>query len=327
MKSNYRLATIAAIFAISGLKISMAQTQSSTIWPEKQITIVSVSAAGGNSDVVARAVGQKLSERLKIPVVIENKPGASGAIASAYVAKSPADGYTVLAGSIASHAIYPQMISKPLFDPARDYIPVTVLGTNSNVLVVPNNSPYKTLQDILAAGRTTPGSVAYGSPGVGSTQHMSGELLQKMSGVKLTHIPNPRGSVVTDVMAGHIPMTFDGPSLVPHVLGGRLRPIAVTSKKRWPQLPDVPTMEEAGIKGFEVTSWQAIYVPTGTPKANVEKLQREVAAVLATTDLQARFHQLGLTPSGITSAEFSTFQNSEIAKWGTLIREAGIKVE
>lgn len=295
-------------------------------WPERQITWVSVSAPGGNSDVVSRAVGQKLAERLKVPVVVDNKPGASGGIASAFVAKAAADGYTVLAGSIASHAIYP-LIGKVPFDPVRDFVPVTVLGTNANVLVVPVGSPYKTVQDVLSAARTAPGSVAYGSPGIGSTQHMSGELLQKLAGAKLTHVPNVRGSVITDVIAGHIPMTFDGPSLLPHVLGGRLRPLAVTSKKRLPQLPDVPTMEEAGVKGFEVTSWQALYVPAGTPMAVVDRLQQEVAAVLAMPDVIVRFQQMGLMASGMLPAEFAAFQKAEIAKWSAVVKDSGIKLE
>lgn len=295
-------------------------------WPEHQINWVSVSAPGGNSDVVSRVVGQKLAERLKVPVVIENRPGASGGIASAYVAKAAPDGYTLLAGSIASHAIYP-LIGKVSFDAERDFVPVTVLGTNANVLVVPVGSPYKTVQDILAAARTAPGSVAYGSPGIGSTQHMSGELLQRLTGVKLTHVPNVRGSVITDVIAGHIPMTFDGPSLLPHVLGGKLRALAVTSRTRFPQLPDVPTMEEAGVKGFEVTSWQALYAPAGTPKVVVDKLHKEVNAVLAMPDVLARFQQMGLTASGMSPTEFASFQKAEIAKWGAVVKSSGIKVE
>ena len=271
-------------------------------------------------------MGQKLAERLKVPVVIENKPGASGGIASAYVAKAPPDGYTLLAGSIASHAIYP-LIGKASFDPARDFVPVTVLGTNPNVLVVPADSPYRTVQDVLSAARRAPGSVAYGSPGIGSTQHMSGELLQKMTGVKLTHVPNVRGSVLTDVIAGHIPMTFEGASVLPQVHGGKLRPLAVTSRTRLPQLPDVPTMEEAGVKGFEVNSWQALYAPAGTPRAVVDKLYQEVAAVLAMQEVRARLQQMGLAPSGMSPAEFALFQKTEIAKWSAVVKDSGIKLE
>lgn len=322
---NYKLVQ-AAVLSASVLNATAALAQSVSSWPDRQITWVSVSAPGGNSDVVSRVVAQPLSARLKVPVVIENKPGASGGIASAYVAKAQPDGLTVLGGSIASHAIYP-LIAKQLADPVRDFVPVTVLGMNSNVLVVPANSPYKTLQDLLAAARKDPGSVNYGSPGIGSTQHMSGELLQKLATVKLTHVPNVRGSVVSDVIAGHLTMTFDGASLVPHVQSGKLRPLAVTSKTRWPQLPDVPTMQEAGVKGFEVTSWQALFVPAGTPKNIVDKLQQEVAAVLALPEVIARFQQMGLTPGGMTSSEFAQFQRDEIAKWSAVVKESGIKVE
>jgi tripartite-type tricarboxylate transporter receptor subunit TctC len=322
---NRRLFIQAATMSVAVL-ISHTAIAESTTWPARQVTWVSVSAPGGNSDVVSRVVTQKLAERLKIPVVVENKPGASGGIASAFVAKAPADGYTVLAGSIASHAIYP-LIGKVAFEPLRDFLPVTVLGTNANVLVVPVNSPYKSVQDVIAAARATPGAVAYGSPGIGSTQHMSGELLQKLTGVKLTHVPNVRGSVVSDVIAGHIPITFDGPSLLPHVTGGKLRALAVTSKKRLPQLPDVPTMEEAGVKGFEVTSWQALYLPANTPRPIVEKLYQEIAVVLEMPDVISRFQHMGLTPAPMLPAEFASFQRAEIAKWSAVIKEAGIKLE
>lgn len=312
--------------ALSAVAMFAAETMAAGAWPDKPIVWVSVSAPGGNSDVVSRAITQKLTERLKVPVVVENKPGASGGIASAYVAKAQPDGYTLLAGSIASHAIYP-LIGKVAFDPVRDFVPVMVLGTNANVLVVPVDSPYKTLQDVLAAARATPGSVAFGSPGIGSTQHMSGELLQKLAGVKLTHVPNVRGSVITDVMAGHIPMTFDGPSLLPHVTGGRLRALAVTSKKRLPQLPDVPTMEEAGVNGFEVSSWQALYAPAGTPKHVVERLNQEVSAVLSAPEVVARFQQMGLTTAPMTPAEFAAFQRAEITKWSAVVKDARLKAE
>lgn len=316
------------IQAAAAAAVAIFATQAMALgpWPERPIVWVSVSAPGGNSDVVSRVITQKLSERLKVPVVVENKPGASGGIASALVAKAPPDGYTLLAGSIASHAIYP-LIGKASFDPVRDFVPVMVLGSNANVLVVPVDSPYKTVQDVLAAARATPGAVAYGSPGIGSTQHMSGELLQKLTGVKLTHVPNVRGSVITDVMAGHIPMTFDGPSLLPHVTGGRLRALAVTSRKRLPQLPEVPTMEEAGVNGFEVSSWQALYAPAGTPKSVVDKLNQEVAAVLTAPEVVARFQQMGLTTAPMAPAEFAAFQRAEIAKWSAVVKEGRLKAE
>jgi len=312
--------------AMSALAVLAGETLAQGPWPDRPIVWVSVSAPGGNSDVVSRVITQKLAERLKATVVVENKPGASGAIASAFVAKAAPDGYTLLAGSIASHAIYP-LIGKVAFDPVRDFVPVVVLGTNANVLVVPVDSPYRTVQDVLVAARANPGAVSYGSPGIGSTQHMSGELLQKLAAVKLTHVPNVRGSVITDVMAGHIPLTFDGPSLLPHVTGGRLRALAVTSRKRLPQLPDVPTMEEAGVSGFEVSSWQALYAPVGTPRSVVDKLNQEVAAVLTMPEVVARFQQMGLTTAPMTPVEFAAFQRAEIAKWSAVVKDSRLKLE
>lgn len=313
-----RAAALPALFPLTSLLAADGS------WPTSQITWVSVSAAGGNSDVVSRAIGQHLSERLKVPVVIDNKPGASGGIASAFVAKAPADGSTVLAGSIASHVIYP-LIAKALFDPERDFVPVALLGSNSNILVVPASSPYKTVEELLSAARRDPGSISYGSPGIGSSQHMSGELLQKMSGVKLTHVPNARGSAITDAMAGHISMTFDGAALLPQMQSGRLRALAVTSKKRWGQLPEVPTMEESGLKDFEVSSWQGLYAPAGTSKALVDTLNREIVAVLKQPRVMTNFQAMGLTPGHMTASEFADFQKSEIGKWRAVVKDAGIK--
>lgn len=298
----------------------------SSAWPERQVTFVSVSAPGGNSDVVSRLVAQKLAEQTKQAFVVENRPGASGAIASAYVAKAPADGYTLVAGSIASHAIYP-LIAKVPFDPLRDFAPITVIGTNTNVLVVPANSPFKSVGDLLVAAKANPGTLSFASPGIGSTQHMSGELLQRQAHVKLIHIPNARGSVVVDVMAGTISMMFEGLSILPHVQGGKLRALAVTSRKRWPQLPDVPTMEEAGVPSFEVSSWQALYAPAATPKAVVEQIAKHVAAALATPDIASKFETIGLTPGGMPPSEFVAFQKAEIAKWESVVKSNGIKAE
>lgn len=295
-------------------------------WPSRQVTFVSVSAPGGNSDLVSRLVAQKVGEQTKQVVVVENRPGASGAIASAYVAKAPADGYTLVAGSIASHAIYP-LIAKVPFDPLRDFAPITVLGTNTNVLVVPANSPFKSLGDILAAARANPGTVSFASPGIGSTQHMSGELLQRQANVKLIHIPNARGSVVVDVMAGTISMMFEGLSILPRIEGGKLRAIAVTSRKRWPQLPDVPTMEEAGVPNFEVSSWQALYAPAATPKAVVDQIAKQVAAALATPDIASKFEAIGLIPGGMPPSEFAAFQKAEIAKWASVVKDNGLKAQ
>ena len=320
-----RIFVQAFVISASIASYGIASAQTGT-WPDKQINWVSVSAPGGNSDVVSRVVGQKLSERVKIPVVIENRPGASGAIASAYVAKANPDGYTVLAGSIASNVIFP-LIGKVSFDPARDFIPVAILGTNANVLVVPLNSPFRSVQDLITAARAAPGSISYVSPGIGSTQHMSGELLQKMAGLKLTHVPNARGSVLNDVMGGHVSMMFEGSSAYPQVDGGKVRALAVTSKQRLPQFPNIPTMVEAGVKGFEVTSWQALYVPAGTPKAIADKLNQEILAVIATPEMASRFQQMGLTASSMSPAEFASFQRAEIAKWSAVVKDGGIKLD
>ncbi|MDM0072126.1 tripartite tricarboxylate transporter substrate binding protein [Variovorax sp. J31P207] len=296
-------------------------------WPSKAITWVAVTAPGGNSDVLARVIGQPLGSALKVPVVVENKPGASGAIAGSFVAKAAPDGYTLLGGSIASHAIAP-LISKNIpYDVLKDFAPVTMIGANYNVLVVPVNSPFKTVADVIAAAKAAPGTLSFGSPGIGGTQHMSGELFQARANVKLIHSPNVRGSALTDVMAGHVNMMFEGPAVFAQIQGGKLRALAVTSRKRLPQLPDVPTMEEAGVPNFEVLAWHGVFAPAGTPKPVLQRLQKEIAAILKTPEVQQRLEQLGMTPSGTTPDEFAAFQKAEVQKWSAVVQAAGIKAE
>lgn len=316
----------AAIPAVAMLLCAPAMSQPDT-WPSRPITWVAVTGPGGNSDVLGRLIAQPLSVALRVPVVIENKPGASGIIANSFVIKSPADGYTLVGGSIASHAIAPLLNKNTPFDVLKDFAPITMIGANYNVLVVPANSPYKTLADVIAAAKASPGTLSFGSPGIGGTQHMSGELFQSMARIKMIHIPNVRGSALTDVIAGHINMMFEGPSVYPQIQGGKLRALAVTSKKRLPQLPNVPTMDEAGVPGFEVLAWHGVFAPAGTPKPVVLRLQKDIAAILKTPEAQQRLEQMGMTPSGISPDEFAAFQKAEVAKWSALVEVAGIKAE
>ncbi|MBD9394103.1 tripartite tricarboxylate transporter substrate binding protein [Acidovorax sp. ACV01] len=319
-------ATFAAACAAVLCAPGHAQAQTDA-WPTKPITWVAVTGPGGNSDVLARLIGQPLSAALKVPVVVENKPGGSGIIASSFVIKSPPDGYTLIGGSIASHAIAPLINKKTPFDVLKDFAPVTMIGANYNVLVVPASSPYKTVADVIAAAKANPGTLSFGSPGIGGTQHMSGELFQNAARIKMIHIPNVRGSAITDVMAGHISMMFEGPSVYSQIHGGKLRALAVTSKKRLPQLPDVPTMDEAGVPGFEVMAWHGVFAPAGTPKPVLQRLHKEIAAILRTPEVQHRLEQMGMTGSGIAPDEFAAFQRSEIEKWAAVVQAANIKAE
>jgi len=321
MKMHTRL--LASALITVGLMSGTAQAQDP--WPSRPITYVAAFPAGSNTDTLGRIIAQRLSEKLKVPVVVDNKAGATGMVGSAYVAKAQPDGYTILGASIASHAITPAMHSTTQYDPVKSFEPITIIGMNANVLVVPANSPYKTVADIIAAAKASPGTMSFASSGIGTTQHLSGELFQKLAGIKMIHVPYARTPALQDVIAGQVPMMFEGPTVFSHIQNGKVRAIAVTSPKRLAALPNVPTMAEAGVTGYEIQAWQAIWVPAGVPKPIVNRLYTEVAAILKEPDTLARLEKMGVTPSGMTPEAFAAFQKSEVEKWGQLIKSAGIK--
>ena len=314
---------LCSVLVAVGLASGTAQAQDA--WPSRPITYVAAFPAGSNTDTLGRIIAQRLSERLKVPVVVDNKAGATGMVGSAYVAKAPPDGYTMLGASIASHAISPSMHTTTQYDPVKSFEPITIIGMNANVLVVPANSPYKSVADIIAAAKASPGTLAFASSGIGTTQHLSGELFQKLAGIKMIHVPYAKTPALQDVIAGQVPMMFEGPTVFSHILNGKVRAIAVTSPKRLAALPNVPTMAEAGVPGYEIQAWQAIYVPAGVPKPIVNRLYTEIAAILKEPDTLARLEKMGVTPSGMTPEAFAAFQKAEVEKWGQLIKSAGIK--
>ena len=323
MKMHTRL--LASALIAVGLMAGNAQAQDP--WPSRPITYVAAFPPGSNTDTLGRIIAQRLSERLKVPVVVDNKAGATGMVGSAYVAKAPPDGYTILGASIASHAITPAMHPTTQYDPVKSFEPITIIGMNANVLVVPAKSPYKSVADIIAAAKASPGTLAFASSGIGTTQHLSGELFQKMAGIKMIHVPYAKTPALQDVIAGQVPMMFEGPTVFSHIQSGAVRALAVTSAKRLAALPNVPTMAESGVPGYEIQAWQAIWVPAGVPKPIVNRLYTEVAAILKEPDTLTRLEQMGVTPSGMTPEAFAAFQKSEVEKWGQLIKSAGIKAE
>ena len=312
------------LVALAGIS---AQSVAQTAWPSRPITYVAAFPPGSNTDTLGRIIAQKLSESLKVPVLVDNKAGATGMVGSAYVAKAPADGYTILGASIASHAISPNLQSNVQYDAVKSFEPITIIGMNANVLVVPANSPFKSVADIMAAAKASPGTLAYASSGIGTTQHLSGELFQKIAGLKMIHVPYARSPALQDVITGQVPMMFEGPTVFSHIQSGSVRALAVTSSKRLASLPNVPTMMESGVPGYEVQAWQAVYAPAGTPKAVVNRLYTEIAAILKEPETLSRLEKMGVLPSGITPEAFATFQKSEVEKWGQLIKSAGIKAE
>lgn len=298
-------------------------------WPSKPIRIIVPFAPGGTSDILARVLSERLAGVLKQPIVVDNKPGAGGIIGADAVAKSPADGYTFLLGTIATHAINPVLMAKMPYDAGRDFAPVILLGSISNVLLVGADQPFKTVKDLVAAAKAKPGDIAFAAAGQGSSQHMSGETFKLLTGVSMTFI-SYKGSApaIQDLIGGQVPVSFETVTVaLPHVKAGKARALAVTSAKRTRVLPDTPTMQEAGVPGFDVASWQALYAPATTPPAIVARMNAEIEKILALPEVTARMDSLGLEHSANTPAQFADFGRAELAKWAKIARDGNIKLE
>ena len=297
-------------------------------WPAKPITYIVPFPAGGTTDVLARLIAQKLGPALGTTIVVDNKGGAGGSVGSEIAARATPDGYTILGGTISSHAINVGLYPKLGYDPVKSFEPITLIGTNPTVLVVNQASPYKTLQDVIAAGKAKK-PLTSASAGSGTSQHLSLELLKAKAGIDITHIPY-KGSApaIQDVMAGQVDMMFDTTVVAgPHIESGKLRALAVTSAKRVPSLPNVPTVAESGVPGYEVVSWQAIFAPAGTPRPIVERLHTEIGKILREPDMQERLGKLGMQGADMTIDQIAAFQKAEVAKWAQVIKSANIKLE
>jgi tripartite-type tricarboxylate transporter receptor subunit TctC len=302
-------------------------------WPTgKPINYMVPFPAGGTTDVLARLIGQKLGTALGTSVVVENRGGAGGSVGSEVASRAAPDGYTLLGGTVSSHAINVSLYAKIGYDPIKSFSPVTLIGTNPTVLVVPASSPYKTLKDVVEASKGKAGGLSSASAGIGTSQHLSLELLAFKSGVKFNHVPyKGSGPAIQDVIGGQVDMMFDTTVVAaPHIQSGKLRAIAVTSPKRLPSLPDVPTVAESGIPGladYSVLSWQAIFVPAGTPAPIIDRLHTEIRKILAEPEMQDKLKGFGMTPADMSTTEIAAFQKGEVEKWAQVIKAAGIKAE
>jgi len=296
-------------------------------WPSKPITFIVPFPAGGTTDVLARLIGQKLGAVLGTTIVVDNRGGAGGSVGSEMASRAAPDGYTLVGGTVSSHAINVSLYPKLGYDPVKSFTPITLIGTNPTVLVVNQASPYKTLADVIAAGKAKK-PLTSASAGSGTSQHLSLELLKSKAGIDITHIPyKGSGPAIQDVMAGQVDMMFDTTVVAgPHIDSGKLRPLAVTSAKRQPNLPNVPTVAET-VPGYEVISWQAIFAPAGTPKPIVDRLHSEIAKILAEPELRERLAKLGMQGADMTTAQVGEFQKAEVAKWAQVIKAANIKLE
>ncbi|WP_059412459.1 Bug family tripartite tricarboxylate transporter substrate binding protein [Cupriavidus basilensis] len=297
-------------------------------YPNKAVRIVVPFAPGGSTDVVARIVAEKLAQQFKQPFLVDNRAGASGNIGAELVAKSPADGYTLLMGATGVLSINDHLYSRMNYDVARDFVPVSYVTQNANILVVSPSLPATTVSELVALAKSKPGTLSFASSGPGSSTHLSGELFKAMSGVDILHVPYKGSSAaLTDLLGGQVTMLFDNaPSSIGFVQQGKLRALAVTSRKRLPGLPNVPTVDEAGFKGYESLSWCGIVAPAGTPRAIVLKLNRAIDRILATDEVREKLVQLGVEPVGGPPEAFARLIQSEHEKWGKVVKTANIKL-
>lgn len=295
-------------------------------WPTKAVQYVVPFTAGGSTDVVGRTLTTKLAERLGQPFVVENKPGAAGAVGAAYVAKAPADGHTLFGGTISTHAINASLYKNLAYDPVKDFEPVSLIATLPNVLIVNAALGVNTVAELIALIKRDSGKRNFASSGAGTSTHLAGELFADMIGVQLTHVPY-KGTppALTDVASGQVPFMFDQmTAALPLVQAGKLKFLAVTTAKRTHVAPDIPTMMEAGVAHFEMSSWQAVYAPKGTPKAVVNKLNAEIVKILALPDVKDKLaNQLGMTIVGSTPEELAAHMAKEIPRWAELVRKSG----
>jgi tripartite-type tricarboxylate transporter receptor subunit TctC len=326
--ARYIAALSCAVSCIAAATVA-APSAAQDKWPSKPITYIVPFAAGGTTDVLARVIASKLGPALGASVIVDNKPGAGGNIGSDYVAKSAPDGYTILGGTISSHAINVSLYPNMPYDPIKSFQPVTLIGTLPNVLVVNANSPYQNLKDLIAAAKAKPEALTFGSSGNGTSQHLSSELFQSMTGARMLHIPYKGSAPAMQALLGQqVDLVFENIlAAVPLIQSGKLRALGVTSSKRATSLPDVPSLSEAGLPGYEIVSWQAVFAPAGTPQPIVQRLAAEIGKIINEPDVKSRLAGLGVEPSGAGPAELAALQKSEVAKWGKLIKAANIKVE
>jgi tripartite-type tricarboxylate transporter receptor subunit TctC len=311
--------------AVALLVISQgAQAQ---VFPNKPIRLIAPFSPGGALDLIARGIGQKLSEGMRQPVIVDNRAGASGAIGSVAVARSAPDGYTLLLGATTTHGINPALDPKLPYDPVKDFTPISLVATIPHVLVVNPSVPANSLQEFVQLARSKPG-MAFGSAGYGSPHHLAGEMLKTMARINVVHVPyKGSGPAMTDVVSGQLQfMSVELTAAEPYMKAGKLRALAIATAKRVPGV-DLPTVAESGYPGFEVTAWYAIFGPAGMPDELVFRLNAEIVKALATPDLRDRLQNLGVTPVGSSAAELAAHVRAELARWTQVIKAAGITAE
>jgi tripartite-type tricarboxylate transporter receptor subunit TctC len=328
---NYRRTLIHGMAAAAVALIAapaIAQTAASN-WPNKPIRYIVPFAPGGTTDILARTVGERLGAALGQPIVVENKPGQGGSIGVAELARAAPDGYTIGGGTISSHAINATLYDKLSYDPLTSFAPITMYATQPNVLLLHPSVPAKNVSEFIALLKASPNKYSFGSAGNGTSQHISGELFKAMAGVNMQHIPyRGSGQMMPELLGGTLLVAFDNiATAIQHVNAGKLRALAVTSATRSVVAPDVPTMAEAGLAGYDISSWQAVFAPAGTPAPIVERLYTEIARILKTPDIQKRFSDLGLNVSEMTPAQLSALIKSDVPRLGKIVKDTGARAD
>ena len=319
-----------SLFAAACAAMIPSVANADETWPSRPITFVVPYAAGGFGDTRMRMLARELADELKVTVVVENKAGAGGVIGTAQIAKAAPDGYTIGSGNLAPLSVNPTLMPKNVtYDVKKDLAPIILIEESPLILSVNNQMPVQTMQELIALARNDPGRYTYGSSGVGGAHHLSGELFASQADLKLSHVPYKGGApAAADLMAGHIDMMFEmGYAALPAIQAKKVHPLAVTSAKRLALLPEVPTMAEAGLAGFESYNWQGIIAPAGTPEPIIRKLNATFNAILKKPEVQKAFDDTGGQSSGGTPEDFARFIESETEKWAKLIESANISIE
>ncbi len=307
--------------------VTMAAAQDA--FPTRPVSLVIPFPAGGSTDLVGRIVAEKMSSLLGQQIVVDNRGGAGGNVGSAAVAKAEPDGYTILMGTVATHAINPALYKKMPYDPVADFAPVSLLVVVPNVLVVNPDFPAQNVQELIALAKEKPGELSYASSGNGTPLHLSGELFKSMAGVDIVHVPyKGAGPALIDVMGGHVPIMFDNlPSSTEHIKAGKLRGLAVTTAERAPSMPDLPTIAESGLPGYETYTWNALFAPAGTPPEVIAKLNEAAVAAVKDPAVQAKLADVGASVVGSTPEELGEHVKAEMAKWAPVVKASGAQID
>ena len=298
-------------------------------YPSKPVRVVVPFAAGGTTDIVTRILAQRITETWGQQLVVDNRPGAGGNIGSEIVAKSPNDGYMILMATVATHGINASLYNKLPYDPIADFAPITLVASTPSVLMLNPSVPANSVKELVELAKAKPGTLNFGSPGSGSSHHLAGELFDSLAGVKMVHVAyKGTAAALIDVIAGQIQLTFDTlPSAMPYVKSKKLKAIAVTSAKRAQSLPELPTIAEAGVPGYEVTSWYGALAPAGTPESVIRKLNGDFVGTIRTAVIAAKLVEAGAEPVANTPEQFAVFIRSELKKWAKVVQESGAKAE